>query len=181
MAAGRTLPLHAQDEGVARPRSAPPLPRHGPVPRRPRLLVGASGGGHWIELRRLKAAFEGFEVAYVSTIPGYADVVAGHRYYAVPDASRFSLAGFAPIALSALRILLRERPAAFVTTGSAPMLPFVLLARLFGVRTLWIDSIANGEHLSTSGRVAKRLAHRCLAQWPGVAHDETIDYWGKII
>ena len=148
---------------------------------RPRLLVGASGGGHWIELRRLKAAFEGFEVAYVSTFPSYAEVVAGHRYYAVPDASRFSLTGFAPIALRALRILLRERPAAFLTTGSAPMLPFVLLARLFGVRTLWIDSIANGEHLSTSGRIAKRLAHRCLAQWPGVANEEAIDYWGKII
>lgn len=152
-----------------------------PGARRPRLLAGASGGGHWVELRRLRAAFEGFDVAYVSTFESYAEVVAGHRYYAVPDASRFSLKGFAPIFARALVVMIRERPAAFITTGSAPMLPFLLMARLFGVRTLWIDSIANAEHLSTSGRIAKRLAHRCLAQWPEVGAQEDIECWGRIV
>lgn len=145
------------------------------------MLVGASGGGHWIELQRLRPAFDGFEVAYVSTFPSYAQLVPEHRYYWVPDASRFSLKGFVPIFWRAIRILLRERPCAIVTTGSAPMLPFVLLGRLIGARTLWIDSIANSEHLSTSGRIAKRLAHRCVPQWPDVADAEGLECWGRII
>jgi len=147
----------------------------------PRLLVGASGGGHWIELLRLRPAFAGFDVAYVSTFDSYAEVVAGQRYYTVPDASRFRLKTFAPVFVRALLILWKERPAAILTTGSAPMLPFIVLGRLFAAKTIWIDSIANAEHISTSGRIAKRFAHRCVAQWPNVAADEGIEFWGNII
>jgi UDP-N-acetylglucosamine:LPS N-acetylglucosamine transferase len=150
-------------------------------PRRPRLLAGASGGGHWIELLRLRPAFDGFDVAYVSTFATHADVVEEHRYYRVPDTSRFRVTTMIPVFVRALFILLKERPTALITTGSAPMLPFIALGRLLGARTLWIDSIANSEHLSTSGRIAKRLAHRCLAQWPAVGEAEAIECWGKVL
>jgi len=151
------------------------------TPPRPRLLVGASGGGHWIELLRLRPAFQGFEIVYVSTFESYADTVAGHRYYTVPDTSRFRLRTFVPVFFRAARILWKERPAAILTTGSAPMLPFIVFGRLFAATTIWIDSIANADHLSTSGRIAKRFADRCLAQWPEVAAQERIECWGKII
>lgn len=150
---------------------------HNPVRK---LLLGASGGGHWIELRRLEPAFQGFSTAYVSTLASYASVVKDHRYYVVPDASRFSLWGFVGIFTRAIWILLRERPDVIVTTGSAPMLPFIVLGRLFGAKTLWIDSVANSEHISTSGKIAKRIAHRCVPQWPDVAASEGLDFWGKV-
>jgi hypothetical protein len=158
-----------------------PVPRPAERTRPRKLLLGASGGGHWIELRRLQPAFDGFQSVYVSTLPGYASVVGGHRYHAVPDASRFSLRGFAVIFIRAIWILLRERPYAVVTTGSAPMLPFILLGRLFGAKTLWIDSVANSEHISSSGKIAKVIAHRCICQWPDVAATERLDYWGRIV
>lgn len=145
-----------------------------------KLLLGASGGGHWIELRRLEPAFEGFETIYVSTLPGYASVVNGHRYYSVPDASRFSIWSLVGILGRAIWIFSREKPHAVVTTGSAPMLPFILIGRLFGARTLWIDSVANSEHISTSGKIAKRIAHQCVPQWPHVAAKEGLDCWGKV-
>src|SRR5581483_983917 len=132
---------------------------------RPRLLALASGGGHWVQLQRLRPAFAEFETAYVSMFPSYAEQVAGSRYYVVPDASRFDLKSFLPVVLKAIGILLRERPRAIVTTGSAPMLAFILLGRLMGARTLWIDSIANSERMSSSGRLAKKLAHRAVSQW----------------
>jgi len=157
-----------------------PAPPAAERTRSRRLLLGASGGGHWIELRRLQPAFEGFQSVYVSTLPGYASTVSGHRYHSVPDASRFSVWGFAGIFIRAIWILLRERPHAIVTTGSAPMLPFILLGRLFGAKTLWIDSVANSEHISTSGKIAKRIAHRCVCQWPAVSTAEGLDCWGKI-
>ena len=148
---------------------------------RPRLLVGASGGGHWIELLRLRPAFEDFEIVYVSTFEGYAHVVAGHRYYTVPETSRFRVRTLIPAFFRAAQILWKERPSVILTTGSAPMLPFIVFGRLFAATTIWIDSIANADHLSTSGRIAKHFADRCLAQWPNVASDEDIECWGKII
>lgn len=146
-----------------------------------KLLALASGGGHWVQLQRLRPAFDEFETAYVSMFPSYADQVAGSRYYLVPDASRFDLKSFLPVFARAVSILMKERPNAIVTTGSAPMLAFVLLGRLIGAKTLWIDSIANSERMSTSGRMAKKLAHRVVSQWPEVAAREGVECWGAVV
>jgi UDP-N-acetylglucosamine:LPS N-acetylglucosamine transferase len=148
---------------------------------KPRLLALASGGGHWVQLLRLRPAFERYDVVFVSMFESYADEVEAARFHTVPDASRFDLKAFAPVFGRALDILRKERPAAIVTTGSAPMLAFILLGRLFRCRTLWIDSIANSERLSSSGRLAKKLAHKCVTQWPEVAKAESIECWGSVL
>jgi UDP-N-acetylglucosamine:LPS N-acetylglucosamine transferase len=77
--------------------------------------------------------------------------------------------------------MLKERPDAIVTTGSAPMLWFLIFGRLIGAKTLWIDSIAQAEKMSSSGRIAKKLATVAVAQWPEVARDEDIEYWGAVL
>ena len=148
---------------------------------KPRLLALASGGGHWIQLLRLRPAFEGWDVAYVSMFDGYAGMVEGARYYTVPDASRFDLKSFIPVFFKALKVVLKERPKAIVTTGSAPMLSFILLGRLIGARTLWIDSIANSERMSSSGRLARKIAHKVISQWPEVAEKEGVESWGRVL
>jgi hypothetical protein len=73
-----------------------------------RLLALASGGGHWIELLRLRPAFEGWDVAYVSMFDNYTSAIPGARYYTVPDASRFSKLAFAPVLAKALPIMLND-------------------------------------------------------------------------
>jgi UDP-N-acetylglucosamine:LPS N-acetylglucosamine transferase len=149
--------------------------------RKPKVLAIASGGGHWIQLLRLRPAFDAPNCVYVSMFESYASLVEGRRYFTVPDASRFDVRSFVPVFAKAVRILLTERPTVIVTTGSAPMLAFVLLGRLMGIRSLWIDSIANSERLSTSGRIAKRIASRCVSQWPEVAEKEDVEYWGSVL
>jgi UDP-N-acetylglucosamine:LPS N-acetylglucosamine transferase len=146
-----------------------------------RLLAVASGGGHWIQLLRLRDAFAGFEVSYVSMFENYAEAVPGSRLHTVPDASRFDKLSFLKVASKAVRVMVKERPHAVVTTGSAPMLLFILLGRLMGARTLWIDSIANAERMSSSGRLARKIAHRTVSQWPDVAQREGVQCWGAIL
>lgn len=148
---------------------------------KPRLLALASGGGHWIQLLRLRPAFDGFDTAYVSMFESYAAMLDGARFYTVPDASRFNVVSFAPVFAKALKILLKERPRVIVTTGSAPMLSFILLGRAMGARTLWIDSIANSERMSSSGRLARKFAHRVISQWPDVAEREGVESWGRVL
>ena len=148
---------------------------------RPRLLAAASGGGHWIELLRLRRAFEGWDTAYVSMFDNYTSAVPGARYYTIPDASRLAKSAFMRVALRAAYIMVIERPNAIITTGSAPMLCFLIIARLVGVRTLWIDSIAQAEEMSSSGRLAKRLASCTVSQWPNVAEKESVECWGAVL
>jgi UDP-N-acetylglucosamine:LPS N-acetylglucosamine transferase len=147
----------------------------------PRLLALASGGGHWIQLLRLRDAFTDYDVAFVSMFDSYRDTVAGSRYHVVPDASRFDLKSFVPVFWKALKIIATERPKVIVTTGSAPMLAFILIGRLTGRRTLWIDSIANSQRMSSSGRMARKIAHKVISQWPDVAEAEGVEYWGRVI
>jgi UDP-N-acetylglucosamine:LPS N-acetylglucosamine transferase len=142
----------------------------------------ASGGGHWIQLQRLRPAFAEFDVAFVSVYPDYEDDVKGSRYYAVSDITRMSLGRLLVLVPQLLTILFRERPAVVVTTGSAPGLVCIALAKIFfGAKTIWIDSIANCERMSSSGKQARRFADEWLTQWPDLAGRGGPDYWGAVL
>jgi UDP-N-acetylglucosamine:LPS N-acetylglucosamine transferase len=68
-----------------------------------------------------------------------------------------------------------------VSTGALPGVVCILAARLLGKKTLWIDSIANSKKLSLSGKIAKKIAHKTLSQWPEVAAQEGVAYQGRVL
>jgi len=147
-----------------------------------KVLAIASGGGHWIQLRRLSPAFAGLDIVYVSVFASNQADVPENRYYNVRDVSRWARLGFVVLGLQCLRILLIERPSVVVTTGSAPGLVMLVLAKsLFRCKTLWLDSVANCEELSLSGQKARRFADVWLTQWPELQSDVGPDYWGAVI
>jgi UDP-N-acetylglucosamine:LPS N-acetylglucosamine transferase len=149
---------------------------------RRRVLVVASGGGHWVQMRRLVKAFEGMHVAFVSVHSDYAGDVAPHTFYKVVDMNRLKFGKLALLAPQLFWILVRERPQLVVTTGSAPGLVAIALAKaLTGARTVWIDSIASCEILSTSGRHTRWFADHWLTQWPHLATEEGPQHWGSVL
>jgi len=150
--------------------------------RPPKVLAIASGGGHWVQMRRIMPAFEGMDVCYASVDPSSAADVPGHAYYAFRDVSRRDRLGFAVLIAQLARILLRERPDVVITTGSAPCLFALGMAKTFlRARTIWIDSIANAERMSSSGAQARRVADVWLTQWEHLARPGGPDYWGAVL
>lgn len=133
---------------------------------RPRVLAISSRGGHWTQLRRLRRAFEGCDVTWASTDPGLAAEVAPDRFMLVPDASRWDRVKLVWSILSVLWLVIRLRPNAIVSTGAAPGFFALRFGKLLGARTLWLDSFANSEELSLSGRKASSFADLTLTQWP---------------
>ena len=85
------------------------------------------------------------------------------------------------VAIRLFYLICVKRPNVIISTGAAPGLIAILLGRLMFVRTLWIDSIANGDELSMSGRIARRLAHQTLSQWQTVAKASRVGYWGQLL
>ncbi len=142
--------------------------------RSPRILAVASGGGHWVQLLRLRPAFEGVKVVYLTTEAGYAADVAPARLIVVPDANRWNKLAVARMFLAVLWAVVRVRPKVVVTTGAAPGYAAIRFAKLLGARTMWIDSIANSEELSMSGQMAGKHADAWLTQWEhlGAVGDE---------
>ena len=149
--------------------------------RRARVLLVASGGGHWVQLLRLRPAFEGTDVAYVCVRSTYAADVPGCRYFTVNDATRWNKVMLAVMALRILVVLLRVRPDVVVSTGAAPGYFALRFGKLLGARTVWIDSIANVEKLSMTGTLVRRFADRWLTQWPHLAQEGGPEYAGSVL
>lgn len=149
---------------------------------RQRVLAVASGGGHWVQLLRLRPAFEGCEVTYVTVDRAYcADLDCGARFFVVNDATRWNKFGLVRQMLSLFWITLRERPDVVVSTGAAPGYFALRLGRLIGARTIWLDSIANVDTLSLAGQRAGRYADLWLTQWSHLARADGPEFHGSVL
>lgn len=145
-----------------------------------RVLAIASGGGHFVQLLRLAEAWASHDVTYATVHAGSAADVAPARLLTFRDVSRADWWLLPLTMVDIIAILMKVRPHVIVTTGALPPLLAVILARPFGIKTLWVDSIANSEELSGSGQFARRVAARVLTQWPQLAADR-VEYWGSVL
>jgi len=146
-----------------------------------RVLAVASGGGHWVQLLRLRPAFEGHRVAYVTVRSSYKPDVGNVPFYAINDATRWDKIGLAIMCIRLILILLRERPNVVISTGAAPGYFALRLGKLLGARTIWIDSIANVEQMSMTGQLLRRHADLWLTQWPHLARDGGPECLGAVL
>lgn len=134
--------------------------------RTKKVLAVASIGGHWVQLLRIASGLEAtHEVAYMSTHEKCSTMVEGHRFYKIKDFSRWDAYKIIPAFCSALNDVRKENPSVVITTGAAPGLIVLFAAFCLGKKTIWIDSIANVNHLSLCGRIAKKFASRFYTQW----------------
>lgn len=146
-----------------------------------KILAVASIGGHWIQLLRITARLEdAYEIAYMSTHAKCASMVEGHRFHQMEDFSRWNAYKIVPAFFSAWSTVKKENPAVVITTGAAPGLIVLFAAFCLGKKTIWIDSIANVNHLSLCGRIAKMFASRFYTQWEELAADG-VHYAGNVI
>jgi UDP-N-acetylglucosamine:LPS N-acetylglucosamine transferase len=146
-----------------------------------RVLAVASGGGHWVQLLRLRPAFEGYEVTYVTVDRAYAADVPGARFRAIVDATRWNKLRLLRMALQITWILLRERPDVVISTGAAPGYFALRLGKWLGARTIWLDSIANVERLSLSGQRIGPHVDLWLTQWPHLARPDGPQFAGSVL
>lgn len=146
------------------------------VKRPLRVLAVASGGGHWVQLLRLRPAFRECDVTFVTVRESYRSHVPDSDFVAVNDATRWNKFSLLALALRMLAIVASRRPDVVVSTGAAPGYFALRFGRWFGARTLWIDSIANAEEVSLSGRRIAPHVDAAFTQWkhldatPGFRH-----------
>ena len=149
-----------------------------------KLLAVASAGGHWQQLMELRPAWEelaGGEVLYATTLADLPDQFGADPAVIIPDCNRNSPVAVLRCAWALWRVMRRARPAVVISTGALPGVLALVTGRLFGARTIWLDSVANAEEMSMSGRLARRFADLWLSQWPEVAKAHGARYIGSIL
>lgn len=150
--------------------------------KRPKVLALSSGGGHWVQLLRLRPAFVNCDVVFATVGEGYrVNIDPGEEFRSIPDANRWDKRALMRVLFAVFRLILRERPDVVITTGAAPGYFAIHIGNLLGARTIWVDSIANGEELSLSGRKAGPRAALCLTQWEHLAKPDGPHYRGSVL
>ena len=69
-------------------------------------------------------------------------------------------------AAQAMVALVRARPQAVISTGPGPAVPASLLAKLLGVKVIYIETGSRVFTLSASGKILYRFADLFFVQWP---------------
>jgi len=149
---------------------------------RPKVMAISSGGGHWVQLLRLRPAFEGCDVTYVTVREGYrADVDLNDDFHVIPDGNRWNKINLLLSAFGVVRLLMQIRPDVIVTTGAAPGYFGVRFGKWLGARVIWLDSVANAEELSLSGEKAGAFVDLWLTQWPHLSQTGGPTCFGSVL
>jgi len=148
-----------------------------------KICLAASAGGHLSQLLKLADSWTEYKtVCITSAEVGRNELSRFGRVYIVGECNRQHPIRVVNVLLLCAGAVLRERPDVVISTGAAPGLLVCLWGKLLGAKIVWIDSIANVEKLSLSGRLVQPLADLFLTQWPEFAERyDKVEYVGTII
>lgn len=149
-----------------------------------RLLLIASSGGHIFELFCLREFWKDKDRAWVSFPTADAK-------YLLADEAEVHWAAYPTVRnppnlvrnlFLAVRLLRRLRPDMILTTGSGVAAPFLWVARLLGIPTVFVESITRITELSLTARMVKPFATKLLVQWPElVERYPGVEHHGRIV
>lgn len=144
-----------------------------------KIIAVASEGGHWKQLSLLSEFFCQYETHYVTTNKGI--TLENYSLHYINDANKDNKLALLKLFFNAFILFRKIMPDTVITTGAAPGLAMLIMAKFHGKKGIWIDSIANAEELSLSGKLAKRFATITLSQWESVAAKEGVVYKGSLL
>lgn len=141
-----------------------------------RLLIVLGSGGHTTEMLRLVDLMGcGYEYSYLTAandelsaqkirLPGPVYRVIRPRWKNTPLIMVIVRTFWS--AVQSLIILVRVRPDAIISTGPGPAVPASLLAKLLGIKVIYIETGSRVFALSSSGKILYRFADLFFVQWP---------------
>jgi len=137
---------------------------------KPRLCLIASAGGHFAELLCLEELWRRYPCVWITSsfaaLPPPAGFSPPRRLIIDPQRNAFK---FLVNLFQSLRIFLRERPDAVVTTGSGIAVPFCLWAKVFGRKVIFVETAAAVKDLSLTGKIMYPVADLFIVQWRSLA------------
>lgn len=133
-----------------------------------RVVLAGSSGGHLAQLLPLRDLFAPDHRTWVTfqtpdavgALDEEGDVVWGHHPTTrnIPNLLRN--------AAQAWRVMRRVRPDYVVSTGAAIALPYFVLSRLFGARTIYIEVYDRVDSATLTARLCRPFTDLFAVQWP---------------
>jgi UDP-N-acetylglucosamine transferase subunit ALG13 len=157
------------------------------MPSKPKICFACSGGGHlrqMMMLVNLASEFEHYFLTVERVTPHSTQtqeselpesIEQQHRFLFVPDIA-MGLLRHSPKAwvalikniFSSLNSLLQEHPDLILSEGAGAAIATLLLGRLLGAKTVFIETIAHTHTPSLAGKTVAPFVNAHLVQWEGL-------------
>jgi UDP-N-acetylglucosamine:LPS N-acetylglucosamine transferase len=147
-----------------------------------KVLFISSTGGHFVQLLRVLNLVNSTEISVALAAPyeKYDQNDIFFTYFNITDFSRDNIFKVLSLLKQLFRINIDFKPDTVISTGAAPGLIACFFFRILCKKVIWIDSIANSEKISLSGKVASYFCNHTLTQWPELSSGR-IKYVGRVI
>jgi UDP-N-acetylglucosamine:LPS N-acetylglucosamine transferase len=132
-----------------------------------KVMLVCSSGGHLAQLYRLRTWWQQHERIWVTFGGAQTEsLLRGEQVELAYSPTTRNI----PNALRNLRLAVRliraERPDLIVSDGAGVAFPFFLVARAFGVRTVYVEVYDRINRSTLTGRLCYPLAELFVLQWP---------------
>jgi UDP-N-acetylglucosamine:LPS N-acetylglucosamine transferase len=134
-----------------------------------KIAIVSSVGGHLSEVLELREVYEAYDHFYILNAPRELPPFMRGKTYFIAHAERdwrhlWNLAELS-------RLFRKEQPDCVLSCGAGCAVPALLVAKLMGVRGIYIETFCALYRPSLTGRIIHtlRLADEFLYQWPYLA------------
>lgn len=148
-----------------------------------KICLAASAGGHLSQLLKLAESWKDYTAFCVTTTEVTQENLKPYgEVYVVGECNHEHPIRVTRVLLKCIGIVFQERPDIVISTGAAAGCIVCFLAKLFGAKVIWADSITNVERISLSGRMVRYIADLFLVQWPHLAEEyKKVEYVGAVV
>lgn len=133
-----------------------------------KICFAASSGGHLVEIMNLKPIMSEYDSFIITEKTQYPLTDHQIRTYNVCQVNRHELLCIFKLCVIALRAFCcfcKEKPDIVISTGALATVPICLIGKLFRKKVIYIESYANVDSPSKTGRLVYRFADRFYVQW----------------
>lgn len=137
-----------------------------------KVLFISSTGGHFDELLQLKPLFKKYN-SYIITEKDKSNEslkeIYGDKMYFLPYGTRAKLFTYIfkyfYLCLRTVYLYFKIRPKVIITTGTHTAGPMCIIGKIFGSKIIYIETIANTNKKTATGKLIYPIADLFIVQW----------------
>ncbi|MEH1867246.1 MAG: PssD/Cps14F family polysaccharide biosynthesis glycosyltransferase [Nostoc sp.] len=132
-----------------------------------KVLLVCSSGGHFKGIQQLRPFWEHHERVWVTfkTATTQAALAQETVYWAFSPTNR-NLPNLFKNLLLAFQVVSQTQPDLIISTGAGVAVPFLMIGKLFGSKTAFIESVTRIQTLSLSAKLLLPFLSVLYVQWP---------------
>lgn len=130
-----------------------------------KICIPVNSGGHLTQAMLIAESLKKHDIFFVTfyheRLKKYKNL---YKFYFVGDPGRNPFKLFMSL-VNALKIIVKERPEAILSTGANVSIPFFILGKFLKKKLIFVESISRVTRPSLSGRISYKIADLFFVQW----------------